>query len=163
MADRILQPLDVIVLRGSWYSPMTHIIMQRTSSRWTHSVVYKGGGQVYDARMSGVCISNLEHYRGRNCAILRYNHEIHRQKSIEMLMWLDRLAKASKPYDYMALLGFLTGLKKLENENAWYCSEIPYWMFEEFDMPLFNGPKTFIYPSDLYRCNDFKVTYEGNV
>jgi hypothetical protein len=113
--------------------------------------------------MSGVCFENLEHYKGRQCAVLRYKHPIAQQKKIAMLMWLDKLAKSSKPYDYMALLGFLTGLKALEDDDAWYCSEVPYWLFKEFGMPLFNGDKTFIYPSDLYRCNDFEIVFEGNV
>lgn len=159
----MLQPLDVIVLRGNLYNPMTYVIMQRTSSRWTHAVTYKGSGQVYDARMSGVCINKLDHYKGRRCAVLRYGNEIPHQRKIAMLLWLDKLAKESRPYDYAALLGFLTGVKAFEDEHSWYCSEIPYWMFEEFQMPLFNGEKTFIYPSDLYRCNDFKIVYEGNV
>lgn len=163
MDQTILQPLDLLILRGNWYNPMLYVIMQRTSSRWTHAVTYRGKGQVYDAGLKGVCYNSVDHYNGRGVAVLRYNNKLSLEEKIEMLKWLDRMAQDSVPYDFKALLGFITGLKALDDENAWYCSEIPYWMYHEFRHPLFNGEKTFIYPADLYKCNDFNIIYEGVV
>jgi hypothetical protein len=158
------QSLDTIVFKGHWWSPMSQVILVRTSTLWEHAVVIRGNnGYIYDARAAGVKLNNLEQYQGRYAAILRRSDidQISIADKTKMIIFGDQLVKDCVGYDFLALLGFLTGIKVFEDENKYYCAEVPVWMFAYNNWPIFNGEPTFVYPSDLYYNKIFKIIAEG--
>lgn len=165
----IYRSLDVIVLRGAWWNPMLPVIYTRTGSAWTHTVQVRGHKnnkvQIYDAHLPGVELRDLNSYRGRHAAVLRRHDidEIPLLTKIKMIDWADRLVKAENGYDFLSLMGFLTGLKAFEDDTRWFCSEIPYWMWQYHGYPLFNEELTYVYPSDHYRCCKYKIVWEGKL
>lgn len=118
---------------------------------------------IYNPVMAGVSVDPLTMYQGRYAAVLRERVPLTNIQKISMITWADQKAKRSKCYDLLAIAGFITGWKELQDEDAWYCSEFPYWCREEAGFSLFNEQLTFIYPSDLYRCSYFKVVAEGKL
>lgn len=156
--------LDVVVLRGQWWNPMLPVIFTRTGTTWTHCVVVRGeDGQIYDAHTPGVECRHLGVYRGRKAAVLRRRDidQIPKTDKIKMIEWADGLVKAKNDYDFLALLGFLTGVKLFKDDSKWYCAELPYWMWHYHGYPIMNGEVTFIYPSDHYRCRAYEIIAEG--
>jgi hypothetical protein len=155
-------------MRGALHNPFTWVLYPRTASRWTHTVMVRSvvkGIYVYDPTFGGVSTVNLEnHYKDRYVAVLRDRPPLTQKQKIAMIFWSDQKAKASKGYDMKAIAGFLTGIKELQDPDSWYCSEFPYWCREENDLGgLFNEQLTFIYPSDLYRCNRFWIVGQGKI
>jgi hypothetical protein len=143
---------------------MFYIILARTTSRWEHAVIVRSAnGDIYDARMSGVQLNNIKKYQGRYAAILRRTdlEQIPQTDKMKMITFGDQLVKACKGYDFLALAGFLTGIKSFEAEDRYYCSEVPTWLFAYNNWPIFNGEPVFVYPSDLYRNRIFKIIAEG--
>jgi hypothetical protein len=156
--------LDTIIFRGHWWNPMFYVILTRTSTAWEHAVVVRGAtGSIYDARSSGVNLNNLSRYAGRYAAILRRKDIdiIPMADRVKMIAFGDQLVKNDNRYDFLALLGFLTGIKAFEDEKRYYCAEVPTWMFAYNNWPLFNGEPKFVYPSDLYQNRIFDIIAEG--
>lgn len=149
---------DVGILEGDKINPMHQIIFQRTSTWWTHAVLFKNdNGDIWDARMSGIQNNRINKYKGRKCAILRYKYGVDKQI---LSMWLDDKLIKSKGYDFLALTGFLTGISALNDEDRWYCAEIPYWLYQDNGYLLSRLDMTFVYPSFLYFSNEFNLVDE---
>jgi hypothetical protein len=158
--------LDVIVFRGQWYNPFLPPILFRTGSRWTHTVVVRGSdGKIYDAHTPGVQERHLSDYKGRYAAVLRRRDidQIPQADKIKMIAWADKLVKDENGYDFTALVGYLLGIKAFEDDDRWFCSELPYWMWEYHGYPLYNEQLTYVLPSDHYRCRAYKIIAEGVV
>jgi uncharacterized protein YycO len=151
-----LQPLDIIVFKGRWWNPMTHFIRHRTSTAWTHCALYVGEGKLVEAVASGVVVTPLEHYAGRPGVALRYQFPIHEAHVMAALQWLADQVEEAIPYDLVAFLGFITGLKAFEEENKFYCAELPVYAYLEAGINLFNEPPAFIYPCEFVQSNDFE-------
>jgi hypothetical protein len=163
----IYQPksLDVIVLRGYWWSPLLLPIRVRTLSLWSHCVQVRGAnGHIFDAHIPGVEEHLLSDYRGRYAAVLRRRDIdfIPQTTQINMIAWADGLVKANNKYDFLALAGFYFGIKSfVKDDDKWYCAEIPYYMWENFGYPMFNEKLKYVFPSDHYRNRCYQILMEG--
>lgn len=148
------RPCDVAVIEGHKYNPMDWIIKQRTSTWWGHCAVIKNNsGDIFDPRTKGIEINHISKYNNRKFSIRRYNGLFDVQ---ERLAWLIDKQRKSKPYDFLALVGFLTGKRGMGSENSWYCSELPYWMFQSFSTTrLTDEELSYIYPCFFMQSNDF--------
>jgi hypothetical protein len=159
--------LDVIVLRGQWWNPLTPVVATRTMSRWTHCVQVRGSdGIIYDAHFPGVKAEKLSNYQGRYAAVLRRRDidSIPSPVKIKMISWADKLVSDDNKYDFLALLGFYFGIRSfVKEDNKWYCAEIPYYMWEYHGYPLFNEKLTYIFPSDHYRNRCYQIISEGEL
>jgi len=158
--------LDVVVLRGKIYNPFLYPIYFRTQSLWTHTVVVRGAsGRIYDAHIKGVEERALTDYKGRYGAILRRKDidEIPADVRIKIISWADQLVKDENGYDFWALAGFLLGIKAFECEDKWFCSEVPYYMWQKFWKPMFNEEVTYVWPSDHYRSCVYDIVCEGTL
>lgn len=145
---------------------MLPVIFTRTGTAWTHCVVVRGNdGKIFDAHTSGVECRDIVSYRGRRFALLRRRDikQIPKADKIKMIEWADELVQANNGYDFLALLGFLTGVKHFEDDSRWYCAELPFWMWHYHGYPIMNGEVTFIYPSDHYRCRAYDIVSEGMI
>jgi len=152
-----LKPLDLIVLKGKWYNPITHFIRHRTSTAWTHVAIYVGDGKLVEAVAKGVIVTPLEHYAGRTRVVLRYRLPIHEEHVTAALVWLDEQVKTAIPYDLVAFLGFVTGIKAFEEEDKFFCSELPTYAYREAKINLWNEIPEFPYPCDYLQMNDFAL------
>jgi hypothetical protein len=152
------QPLDIAVIKGKWYNPMDWIIYQRTSTLWGHCVILKNeSGDIFDPRGRGIENNHISRYATRGFKIRRYKNDFDKKKVMD---WLVETQKVSHSYDFFALLGFITGIKEFQDEDHWYCAELPYWMLQRFpETRLTDEELAFVYPAFFMQCNDF-VTVE---
>jgi len=157
--------LDVVVLQGQWWNPILPIVSVRTLTRWTHCVQMRGSdGTIYDAHLPGVKAEKLSRYQGRYAAVLRRRDidAIPQPAKIRMIAWADKLVADDNKYDFLALVGFLFGIKSLvQQDDKWYCAEIPYWMWEYHGYPMFNQQLSYVFPSDHYRSRCYQIISEG--
>lgn len=151
-----LQPLDIIVLKGQWYSPLTGFILKRTSTRWTHCAVYAGDGVIVEAKAKGVIETPLAHYEGRERKVMRYKYEIHPAHVKAALDWLHEITVTSVPYDFIAYMGFITGIQAFDNPNRYYCAEVPIYTLKEAKVDIYSEIPAFIYPSAYVQNYCFK-------
>lgn len=159
-----LKPLDVVIFKGGWINPLEAGIKIRSLSEYTHTVFVKDDlGNVWNPTMGGVLDDNLnsEHLRDRPAKLLRLKEFISFDKMVQILDWCRATQAKSKGYDYTALLGFLTSVKALENEDCWYCSEFPFYAFIDNGIPICNNALTFVYPSYFADCPMFETVWEG--
>jgi hypothetical protein len=135
--------------------------MWRSLSNDTHVVIFTGKcGEIIEADIGGILTSDISKYKGRYMKLLRFRDKLDTER---LLRWLKEKQQLSKGYDYCAWLGFATGLKELQDENRWFCSELPYWMFQDNGYKLSNENLTFIYPSDIARNPQFNVIWKGKI
>lgn len=151
----ILRPLDILVFKGYWFNPVTHIIFTRTSSFYTHCAIYIGDGVLIEAVASGVKETALAHYHSRSYKVMRYRHEIHPDHVQEALTWLYDQVEMAMGYDFLALLGFLTGWYGFSEENKFFCSELVAYCFQAAKIDLWNEIPVFMYPCEFIRHHDF--------
>lgn len=157
----IIKPLDIVTLEGSMWSPLTWIIRWASLSRETHCVVIKNSdGRIFDPTIGGVLNSHLKKYNESTCNLLRYKEFFDKDK---LMAWAIEKQAYSTGYDYIAWLGFALHWKALEDENKWYCSEFPYWMFQDNDYNLTHKDLVFIYPGDLTHNMCFNIMFHGKV
>lgn len=156
------KPLDIVVLKGKKNNLFGKIIEWKSNSPYTHCVVIKDKSHnIFDPNIGGINTLWLPcHYYERECVILRYNKPFDEEK---IMRWLLEKQATAKGYDYIAWLGFATGLKYLEDEDRWFCSEVPYWMFQDNGYNLTAMDMTFVYPGDLVKNMDFDIVYKGLV
>lgn len=66
-------------------------------------------------------------------------------------------SQIGRPYDYMALLGFLAR-RDWGHSGAWFCSELIAWAFQQAGEPLFReGIMYRVAPEDIWRIPPIKV------
>lgn len=156
-----INPLDIGLLVGNCYNPIEQIVMWRSLSRFSHTWIFTNRHMaLIEATIGGVVTNQLGSYTGRKIAVLRYKHPFDEGLLLE---WLMEKKMTAKGYDYYSWLGFATGLKQHQDPDAWFCSELAYWMFQENGYKLTNENLTFPYPGTLYDCREFNVVYEGKV
>jgi len=148
-----LRPLDIIVIKSRVWQPMDWFIYKHTSSMWGHcAVVKKEDGTLFDPRLKGIVDNPISKYESRGFKVRRYKYDFDREK---VMAWCLEKQKKSKHYDFISMIGFATGIKRLNNPNAWYCSEFPYWMHQENGSKLTDEELCFVYPDFFMKCNDF--------
>lgn len=156
-----LLPMDVVVTRGKAYNPVGWIIMWRSLSNYTHCLTVYEKGLVFDPTIGGVRFRELSGYnRNTSVKIMRYIYPIDYAKLKE---WCRDKFRSSKGYDYRAWLGFATGIKALTDEDKYYCSEFPYWAFEENGYNICGENTVFFYPSDFVRSPVFATVFDGTI
>ncbi len=114
--------------------PLSAAIRAFTWSRWSHVSLIDGYCVIEALAPDGVVVNDTE------VALLRA-----REFELVELPCRNpeavRAAAASqvgKPYDYTALLGL--GLhRNWQDEDAWFCSELVAWAFEQAGEPLFRA------------------------
>jgi len=150
---------DVGILEtNDHFDPMSRIINQRTSTWLTHAILFKDEkGNAWDPRPGGILDGHISDYAGRRISILRFEGLYDR---VTALAWMNKTQKKCKGYDFKALLGFLTGNESWESKHYWYCSEVPYWLFQEQHNLLTRVDMTFIYPSFFYFHRGFELVDE---
>jgi len=57
-------------------------------------------------------------------------------------------SQVGKPYDWLGIFGYALR-KDWETHNAWFCSELVAWAFNQADFPLINAKKSRVTPRDL--------------
>jgi hypothetical protein len=148
------------ILEGDHINPMHRIIYQRTSTWFTHAVMFKNDkGDIWDARMAGIENNNISIYAGRRLIVLVYKYD-YDPNAFET--WLAENLSKAVGYDFKALLGFLTGDESFQCDNRWYCSEYPYRMFQDTGHKITRVVKPFWYPADFYFSSEFEVVWEGD-
>jgi hypothetical protein len=144
-----LQPLDIIILRGNWYNPMTGFIYHRTSTAWSHgTIVSPDPRRQYEAVAEGVKITDVSKYAKRPKRVLRANFTIHDPE--KLLAWL--YAQLGKHYEWRSYLGYITGIKTayLNDPDQFVCIELASDMFTRNGYPIWGCERpTYIYPSDF--------------
>jgi hypothetical protein len=157
-----IQRFDVGILDGDHVNPMHLIIHQRTSTWWTHCVTFKDEqGNIWDPRMKGVGDGNISEYKGRRLVVLRYLYLAPYSFSA-FDRWLAETLPKCEGYDYKALVGFLLGAESFQCDNRFYCSELPYRMYQDTGHKITREVKPFFYPADFYYSDKFQVVYDGD-
>jgi hypothetical protein len=154
-----MQPLDLGIIYASRTemicNPMAWIIFQRTSTLWTHAVVFKNDkGDCWSAEPGGIKDRNISRYAGRQVKVIRPRFSFDRYKVTDYILLAQHLCEG---YDYLALLGFLTGIKAFNDETRWYCAELAFWCWQDNGYLIANEEPAFIYPSDLLQNPMFEV------
>ena len=143
-----LKPLDIVLLEGDKIDIAERIVMESSGSAFSHCVTCKNKqGDVFDATLGGILDRNIKDYAGRYFTICRFKENIPDTKVKEMLAWCEEKQRTCEGYDILAWLGFATRIRYFESENRWYCSELPYWMYEEAGYSLTVPQLTFVYPN----------------
>ncbi len=163
-----LQPLDIVLVHGLWYNPLHWAIRWRSLDKCVHCFTicnYENDG--YNPLFTNVQLDNLSKYTGREVTIVRHR-DLHIGKINTICKWLELKYKKSKKYDFFKqwLLGFVFGIavKSLVNdENAWTCSELPYWMFQENGVKLTSVDEALPLPRLFKYHNDFDIIFEGKL
>ncbi len=154
----ILECKDTVIDKAN---PLHSTIYQRTSTWMTHAVMFKSEqGDIWDARMAGIEDNHISDYKGRKLYIFEYAYE---QDYEACEKWLAETLPKAESYDFLALLGFQTGISSFQNDNRWYCSELPYRMFQDTGHLITRVVKPFWYPSDFYFSPKFDLVWEGMV
>lgn len=150
----IYKPCDVVVIEGHKWNPMDLVIYQRTSTWWGHCAVIKDEyGNLFDPRGKGIENNHISKYKDRNYVIRQYKYVLDISNRIK---WCEEIQASAHSYDFLALLGFLTGIKSFQDSNHWYCAELPYWMFQSKpDTMLTEEELAFVYPCFFMQSNDF--------
>ena len=156
------QSLDVIVVDGHLYNPLHLGIMWRGLDKGCHCLtVLNEGGAVLSPEGKGVLDKHLADYRGRTISAHRC---IGQTDAKRLLKLAHRIQLRSKGYDFLAWLGFMTGLKGLANdEERWTCAELPYWLFHGNGHKLTPNDELFIYPRFFRFSPMFKEVYRGEI
>ena len=155
-----MKPFDIIIIQAHLkINPMALIIYERTSTWWTHCVLVKNdNGDIWNPNVGGILDDNISRCKGRKICVLRYKHSFDEKP---MYDWVLSKQKTCEGYDYIALLGFLTGVKYFEDEERWYCAELPMWCFWDNGHKLSNEEMTFVYPSFFIQNTNFDIISEG--
>jgi len=152
-----LKPLDVILISGRMDHPDEAAIMIWSGSIFTHSVVAKDSeGNIFNPTIGGILNDHISSYDDRYRTVRRLKKYIPPENVKRILDWCYEKQATSKGYDYAAWLGFLTGVEAFEDEDRWYCSEVPYWMFQENGYRLTWRGKKLVYPSFFNKSRKFQ-------
>lgn len=159
------QPFDIIVIKGLDWNIPDALVEWRSLSEYSHCLfVYDDKENVYDPSLDGLTKQTIDEYSNRDVVVCRIRDQAHlAQVQDAMFQWLDRKFDTNKGYDYLAWVGFATGIKELEDEDKWYCSELPYWCFQEHGFQISNKDLTFMYPSFFVDNPSFEIIYEGKL
>jgi hypothetical protein len=158
----IIKTCDVIVIKGDWYNPLEAGIMLVSKSKYVHCMtVINQCGLVDEAILKGVIINYLSAHEGKDCVVMRYKNPIDEAK---LLKYLAETRAKSKGYDLLAYIGFLTNIQKLQDEDKWYCSERPYWMFQDNGYKLTEKDIHLIFPAFFVQDEvHFERVWEGTI
>ena len=143
-----LKPLDIIIFEGIKGNVVDEIIMHWSDSAFVHCVVVKNEqGDIWDANIGGILNRNISDYpQERYRTVRRYKTDLAQYEVDRIIEWINAKQKIAHGYDYLAWLGFATGIEYFEDEERWYCSELPYWMFQDNGYKLTEEELTFVYP-----------------
>lgn len=162
MASVALQPCDVGIVEARWLNPFMWpfnlFLLQRTSTTYSHAfLVMDTWGAILDPTFPRLVEAHISIYQKRKIHILRPQAPVPTQ---EILSWgrMECKVKRSK-YDFLSWLGFLIGVKKLNDTDAWYCTEFVDAGFAQAGYQLWCERPAFIYPADLRQNPRF--TYVG--
>ena len=146
---------DVGILEGDHFSLMHREIKRSSGDWWTHCITFMDErGNIWDPRAGGIHAGNISDYGGREIEIFRYKYPI---AETQLLTWMEKTVKECEGYDLLAILGFLTGKASFQDSNRWYCSELPYTMFQDNGYPLTRVRQPFIYPNFFHYSNEFEL------
>lgn len=163
MLDVSLRPLDIIVFKGNLWKPTHSIVMWRSLSQYSHCVMLSSDiFKAFDPNIDGLKKKDISHYTGSNVVICRLK-SLKDYDLGKICSWAQLKFDLAKGYDFLAWLGFATGVKYLQDENKWYCAEFPYWAFMEAGVKLTNKPLTFVYPSFFVESPLFEIIYDGEI
>lgn len=164
-SDDCLQRGDVILV--SKRAPLSLIVRWATNSRWSHSALYLGNGEVVDAAFGGVKVRPASTY-------LRHPHAILRADKFESYQVEDAVRKAlsfrGEGYDYLGLVGIGYSLFLKKQENPWdakskrWCSELvaDAYISAGLDLSDLNDRDTWLVsPQDLQDAERFRTVYES--
>jgi hypothetical protein len=164
VSNSVLKPLDIVVVKGKWFVPYHWAIMWRSMSQYSHCFIVKDEkGGVFDPLFGGILNRNVSDYKGREAAVCRNKFDLTPHENTELLEWVKLKQKTCKGYDLRAWLGFATCIKAFEDEDRWFCSEVPYWMFQENGYRLTNKDLTFPFPNMFVDRPDFEIIFEGKI
>jgi len=152
--SRTLQQGDVILVRaGGEKKPAwtTGVITEFTSSPYTHSEVHLIDG--YDVSAGGTGVTYVDIHEYENYVdVLRLKESLTREE--RLIIFAKAAQSVLKPYAYANLVFFPTMTKKAairkSGNNAYMCSELVAWMYEEAGRPLIGSKPTAITaPADI--------------
>jgi hypothetical protein len=154
-----LQPMDIVVVAGLPYMPHHWLIQAATHHRWVHNAVVRDrNGAIYNPIFTGVKDGNINQYRGREVAICRRREPFDIGRGLD---WCQRTQQASKGYDFLSWLGFVTGIKEMEDEQRWACSEFSYWAYQSNGVPITTIPEVFPSPAWPVYHVGFETVFRG--
>jgi hypothetical protein len=159
-----LQPLDIVLVDGLWYNPAHWMIQWRSLDSGVHCFTIKDtDGNGYNPLFKGVQIDNISKYKGRKITVCRYRYSVDTEK---VLKWCEDKLSKSKRYDFFKqwLFGFVLGIatKHISNDpNAWTCSELPYWMFQDNGYKITTTEEVLPLPRLFRYHNDFEIVFSG--
>ena len=160
MLDVSLNPLDIIVFKGSKWNLGQSLIRWRSLSNYCHCITMSFDKDIaFDPDTDGMNKKYLSSFSGLDATICRPRFFDKLDPTVEK--WCYSKFVSSKGYDFLSWAGFATGIKELEDENKWYCSEFPYWAFTENGVHLTNSNLTFIYPSFFVESPMFEIIFNG--
>jgi len=131
--------------------------MIASRSKYVHAfIVLDKKGGIIEATEKGIVRANISSCDPGRVTLRRYRE--HEKLNMKRLMkWLLNRERTSKGYDFIAWLGFATGIKELEDEDRWYCSELPYWIFQDNGCRLTEKDETFVFPDFFVRSDKFET------
>lgn len=156
------QAFDIIVVNGHLYNLLHLGIMWRGLDPGTHCLTVKNiDGAVWSPEGKGLLNKRLSDYAGRDISVHRYKGSLNHER---LWKWGYSTQKDSKGYDFIAWLGFVSGLKSLANdEERWTCAEFPYWLFHDNGCRLTPNDESFVYPR-FFRFNPlFEEVWRGRL
>jgi uncharacterized protein YycO len=108
------------------------LVCWQTRSQFCHVAVHFEDCTVIEALYKdGVIKRNYDKDKDTDCITLRICVDKTAEESIHC--WLEN--QVGKPYDYLAILRFLSR-RKMYSNNRWFCSELAYEAFQQAGVNL---------------------------
>lgn len=130
--DTTMRTISLLFTRQS--DLLSRAIRTFTWSRWSHVALIDGYGAIEATPPDGVVVNDTEVVLMRSSEFELVELPCSNPEAV-------RAAAASqvgKPYDYTALMG-LALRRDWQEEDAWFCSELIAWAFEQAGEPLFRA------------------------
>jgi uncharacterized protein YycO len=117
-------------------------------SEWSHCGIIDGDTVIEAAAFHGVVRTSLEQFKadGTHYTII----DIHLDDETAEKVLENARSQLGKKYDYLGLLGIAFRNRHAEERNAWFCSELVAWAFEQAGHPLVRKAVWRVTPQDIY-------------
>lgn len=104
-----------------------------TWSDWSHVAVVDGD-EVIEAVWPRVRVSTLDSLKKKHHAVVMVEFPVEREAEFIAVV----RSQLGKPYDLLGVLG-LGWHRNWQEEDAWWCSELPAWAAAKIGAPLFRA------------------------
>ena len=114
--------------------PLSLAIRAFTWSRWSHVALIDGYAAIEAMAPDGVTMTETERILMRSSEFELVDLPCRNPEAVRAAA----VSQFGKPYDYTAMMG-LALRRNWQEDDAWFCSELIAWAFEQAGEPLFRA------------------------